>query len=158
MDKKCNKCEVLKPLVEFSHDKSKKDGYHNTCKSCTSQYNREWRAKNILYIKAYNRNKYRKNASIIMNKVKQWRQANPDKKERQNRIWVETHPAEYKAHNILNAAVRDGKIHKLPWCEKCGEYGDIQGHHCDYSKPLEVIWLCSKCHSLVTQIALGKGT
>jgi hypothetical protein len=43
----------------------------------------------------------------------------------------------------LNAAVRKGILIREP-CVKCGGYG--QGHHEDYSKPLEVIWLCSLHH------------
>ena len=45
-----------------------------------------------------------------------------------------------------------GKIVPKP-CENCGitkVYKDgrdgVQAHHCDYNKPLEVIWLCIKCH------------
>ena len=34
-------------------------------------------------------------------------------------------------------------------CEQCGgkhEYDALQAHHDDYSKPLEVRWLCRSCH------------
>ncbi len=34
-------------------------------------------------------------------------------------------------------------------CPECGqsvEPRQLHGHHVDYSKPLEVIWLCEQCH------------
>jgi len=43
-------------------------------------------------------------------------------------------------------AIRDGKIEKFP-CSVCGNIAS-EGHHEDYTKPLEVIWLCRKHHTL----------
>ena len=34
-------------------------------------------------------------------------------------------------------------------CERCGKVGKLLGHHADYSKPLEVQWLCHVCHGIV---------
>ena len=56
-------------------------------------------------------------------------------------------PERYRAYNILNRALRAGKIVKPDLCQKCREPGRLHGHHSDYSKPLEVDWLCAKCHS-----------
>lgn len=47
--------------------------------------------------------------------------------------------AVYKVHN----AIRDGHMVRGN-CEVCGELA--QGHHDDYSKPLEVRWLCRVHH------------
>lgn len=41
-------------------------------------------------------------------------------------------------------ALTTGKIVKLP-CQVCGEI-KVEAHHTDYSKPLEVEWLCRKHH------------
>jgi len=51
-----------------------------------------------------------------------------------------------KARAILNAAVKSGKIVKPTNCSKCGKLRKLSAHHDDYSKPLEVRWLCYECH------------
>ncbi len=53
------------------------------------------------------------------------------------------HPQKAKARSAVSHAIRDGRLHKEP-CH-CGET-NIQGHHKDYSKPLDVEWLCKKHH------------
>jgi len=50
-----------------------------------------------------------------------------------------------RASQKLRDAVRQGKIKRQP-CEKCHE-PNADGHHDDYSKPLDVRWLCRKCHA-----------
>ncbi len=55
-------------------------------------------------------------------------------------------PVKMKAQNILNRAVKAGKIKRPSKCSKCGKTGKIQAHHKDYSKPLDVTWLCQTCH------------
>lgn len=51
-----------------------------------------------------------------------------------------------EANIILNNAVHEGRIEKGP-CTRCGA-GDAEAHHEDYSKPLEVVWLCRPCHRI----------
>ena len=49
------------------------------------------------------------------------------------------------ARVALNYAVNNGKLKRLP-CEVCGD-PKSDGHHPNYSMPLEVNWLCRKHHS-----------
>jgi len=50
-----------------------------------------------------------------------------------------------KARQQVSDAVRKGKLMRGS-CTVCGSYKNIDGHHEDYSKPLDIVWLCKPCH------------
>lgn len=56
-----------------------------------------------------------------------------------------------KTRVILRGAVKAGKIKRQP-CEVCGT-SKVEGHHDDYSKPLDVRWLCPTHHRAIHQPA-----
>ncbi len=58
-----------------------------------------------------------------------------------------------KVQNELNCAVKNGEIQRPKKCQICGLEFDypLDGHHEDYSKPLDVIWLCKFCHKRIHQ-------
>ena len=58
--------------------------------------------------------------------------------------WSQTHKYQKKARNSINNGIRANKV-KRGSCLFC-ETIKTDGHHYDYSKPFEVIWLCQKCH------------
>jgi hypothetical protein len=60
------------------------------------------------------------------------------------KLWRKKRPDAYRAHSALNNAVRDHRLEKEP-CYFCGT-PEVHAHHHDYSKPLDVTWLCVKCH------------
>ena len=49
------------------------------------------------------------------------------------------------AARMIFLAVKLGVLTKGP-CAVCGTTEEIQGHHTDYTKPLEVTWLCRLHH------------
>ena len=52
--------------------------------------------------------------------------------------------AKSNARAYANEYQRRGKLVPRP-CETCGD-PEAQKHHDDYAKPLEVRWMCRKCH------------
>lgn len=62
------------------------------------------------------------------------------------RQWVRrrAQPAKYLARRKVNDAIKCGWITRQP-CEVCG-MGNAQAHHEDYSKPMEIVWLCLSHH------------
>lgn len=115
--------------------------------------------KRLAYIKAYqvkNREKfrayyavwYRKNGKQYLKKLKEkpFYAQHRKKINRQEYQWKKINePEKLKARYTLRKAVRSGKIVKLP-CRKCGAI-KVHGHHTNYSRPLNVIWLCITHHA-----------
>jgi len=66
------------------------------------------------------------------------------------REWRKTHPmspdqrAKDNARSYANTYQRRGKLIPQP-CELCGTL-KAEKHHDDYSRPLDVRWLCRACH------------
>lgn len=50
-----------------------------------------------------------------------------------------------RARQQVCRALKSGKLTKMP-CEVCGDEWS-EAHHEDYSKPLEVMWLCKRHHT-----------
>lgn len=57
------------------------------------------------------------------------------------------------AHAHVGAALKNGKLFKNP-CEVCCTT-EVEAHHDDYSKQLNVRWLCKKHHSEVHYVCMG---
>jgi hypothetical protein len=51
-----------------------------------------------------------------------------------------------QARYIVKKALNEGLIKKPSNCYGCGNEYDLEAHHKDYSKPLDVEWLCVSCH------------
>lgn len=50
------------------------------------------------------------------------------------------------ARRLIRSLIVTGEIQKPERCEDCGAVATLQGHHEDYDKPREVLWLCTRCH------------
>lgn len=130
----CSRCGQTKPLSEFYRDRRKPDGREYRCKKCSNRRARKWQ---------------RANPGKVAAADKKWFEQNRERKGRTHKRYRERNREKVRARHELTNAVRDGKLVKPTSCSRCGRAVPrqrLEAHHEDYSKPLEVEWLCSTCH------------
>lgn len=142
--KACFKCKEVKPLTEYYVHPAMGDGRLNKCKECTKADVRANYLANIDRYREYERGRatlpHRVEARMEYAQTEQGREAG----RRAKRDWCDRNPAKRKAQYAAGNAIRDGRLVRQP-CEICG--ARAQAHHDDYSKPLDVRWLCPKHHT-----------
>ena len=131
----CTKCSTNKPLSDFPKHKKRPNGHGAICKTCTAIKQKMSHDENRETHNARARGYYRNNIEKQRERCRQKDLANGEKR---------------KARNIVRSATRNGNL-VVGDCVDCGNKPDdhnIDAHHEDYNKPLEVIWLCRSCHMI----------
>ena len=89
--KVCSKCKEEKEFINFSKNKTRKDGYDNNCKSCVKQLyqknkqkiserQRQYRQENKENIRKYRKKYDQENKEKIKEQQKQYRESNKEKR------------------------------------------------------------------------------
>lgn len=60
------------------------------------------------------------------------------------------------ARMLIAKSIRMGILLKEYHCSKCFSDYHVQAHHDDYSKPLDIIWLCKFCHIKADNLSKSK--
>lgn len=115
--KRCFICGRTLPLDEFYRHVGMADGHLNKCKDCSREY-----------FKSYRRS--------VPAEV--WRER------AYNKVWRARNPGRQQIYSAVQRAIALGELVRQP-CEVCNA-PNVQAHHDDYSKPLEVRWLCPLHH------------
>jgi hypothetical protein len=146
----CKKCGVKKSLVDNFYLLGGLY-YHSWCKECCKKsVDHTNRKKYPEYQQKYLKDpehlrRYRestKRSAERISKTVEFRK----KKVRLAKIYIKKFPERVNSVKKLLYAVRTGKIIRK-CCEVCGSK-KTHGHHSDYSKPLDVKWLCPMHHKL----------
>lgn len=113
------------------------------CKECIKASVNAYRQENLERIRSYD--KFRGSMPHRVAARKEYAQT-PEGKAAHRRAHQASYlryPERKKATETVSNAVRDGRLQKQP-CWVCGE--QAQAHHPDYSRPLDVVWLCVSHH------------
>lgn len=77
---------------------------------------------------------------------REWRKKNPTKAGTTVSQWKKRNPQKSSSHSLVCWAVKSGVLKRPEDCMECGKKCKPHAHHEDYSKPLDVIWICKICH------------
>lgn len=134
MRKICFKCGKKKDLDLFYKHNQMGDGHLNKCIECTKKDVFIHRNNNLEKIRLYDR-------------IRHARPENVKRKALSTKKFRKRFPDKYKAHSVLGGAIRNKSIIRPKYCSICYLKKKVEDHHDDYSKPLDVVWMCSACHS-----------
>lgn len=87
-----------------------------------------------------NRETYRRNPQAAVSRSVTWAANNPP-----SQSWVRANRHKLEARALAGIAKRCGEIDASA-CVQCGSTTEIEMHHEDYSRPLDVTPLCRDCH------------
>lgn len=144
---KCGHCQQWLTADSYYIDQANLNGLRACCKSCTSAGNKRRYRKDIEKSRAKSRAYRANNREMKAKHDKKYSQSEAGRVVivRASNKWAENNPAAKKAHRAVDHGKRMGSLITQP-CEICGTEDDINAHHDDYSKPLNVRWLCRNHH------------
>lgn len=63
------------------------------------------------------------------------------------REWQRKNPEKKAAHKAVALAIKEGRLKNPGRCSECNrDTTYLDAHHDDYSRPLQIRWLCISCH------------
>ena len=165
----CRRCKEEKNDEQFGKLKCSKDGINPRCRKCCidsvkrskkspeaiankAKYVSEWQRQNREKRLKQSRDWYERNLEkardMSLEATKKYLSTRHGKNKRNQRSsdWDKRNPEKRKAHDRAMYAVETGKLIRPSSCSKCQKECKPHAHHEDYSKALEVVWLCAVCH------------
>lgn len=166
----CSKCQKEKNIDDFTKDKRKSCGRSMECYECHRNRNKEYSKRmpeEVKKRKLQKRSEYGQRNKEAINKrlrennradhkkkeyMKKYRDAHKDKIRAYMNGWREKNWEKVLAHSAVKDHVDRGNIIKPSKCPICNSSDHrIEAHHSDYSKPLEIVWMCQICHLAIHQ-------
>ena len=144
--KVCRECNVEKDLSNFYKHSAMADGHLNKCIECVKARVNKHRNENIEKAREYD-----KKRAMLPHRVKARKEyiktdSGKISKRKTMDKYNKEYPMRYAAHIIAGNAIRDGKLVNPKKCSECDSTTKIEAHHDDYTNPLQIRWLCEKCH------------
>lgn len=133
--KVCSNCQRTQDLESFTADRRAVDGKQSQCKSCHALSVRLWREQNT---------------ELVGTRAVSYRRRHRHRHQKEiaesHRRYASLYPERLRANAAVRRAIGRGILIRPMRCSKCRRSGKIEASHGDYGKPLQIEWLCRRCH------------
>jgi hypothetical protein len=138
----CKSCGIAKDAASFYESNRSK------CKDCLKLAARNNRAANADRYRAYDAARADDPPRVAMRAAYAATDSGRAARSRAAKAYWGRNPERKKVGWIVSNAIRDGKLIRPETCSVPGCTAKPHAHHEDYTKPLEVEWLCPAHHSM----------
>lgn len=142
--KTCIRCGLLKELGEFYKHPQMADGHLNKCKQCCLGYAKQERVERGDVLRERDRKRNMAPHRVAARFEYSQTQRGKNTIQRIKKAWADRNPRKRAAQILFRNRQRYDKSLAPQPCVKCG--ARAHGHHENYDKPLEVVWLCPQHH------------
>lgn len=139
----CSRCGQVKPPAMFYLLGDGSAARHRWCKACQIAERTERRANDRDKARAEYRAAHVRNREKRLSDMREYYQR---RKHQANARRAERYALQMRARSAVWYAMSTGRLARPSECECCLEARSVEAHHEDYTKPLEVVWLCRQCH------------
>lgn len=150
----CTACLVAKPTHEFAMEGERQRKQCRECMRAKRRTPKRRALRNAMMRKA--QSKAARNASV---RKRQGLESVRISQRKKSKRQAAKYPEKAKVKRLVRSAIEAGHLIRPLACGLCntipkparGGRTAIHAHHPDYTKPLEIQWLCQQCHTNVHQ-------
>jgi hypothetical protein len=148
----CRVCGCRKPAAEFVKDPRRPLGRSSECHECKAKRRRETprSEREMARQRTYMHDRWEREGPALAarRRSRALSSAEPQAAMARSRERTYWGSKKWIARQALRNAVAKGRIIKPTICDGCGTCAlkPLHGHHADYDRPLDVLWLCTHCH------------
>lgn len=136
----CKSCDTAKGPEDFYASN------RTRCKECIKTSVRANRLEKIDHYRAFDRARASQAHRVAARASYRRTAAYAESHKAASVRWEAKHPERRKASTTVHNAIRDGKLTPWPVCAIPECSCKPEAHHPDYSRPLDVVWLCDGHH------------
>jgi hypothetical protein len=142
---RCPRCERWLPRGAYSTEPRRPNGLDGRCKECRRTLRKKRRDETRDHVREQGRRYYREKGG--KEKARVAYRKDPRRYITIVRASEARYPEKRKARTAAYHARQAGVLDVPAKCSRCGRADlQIEGHHPNYSRPLDVEWLCTVCH------------